>query len=209
MTTVYAKATRVLTVVILLCVALGVRGAEPDRMYVGTRKCGVCHKKKLMGNQLAAWQHGPHGGAFETLRSEHSLAIASDSGLVVPPHLSPRCLECHSTGAMIPQRDQAFPLDPANGVECETCHGPGSRYRKKKIMSDIDQARSLGLLDVGNQPALCRACHNPRSPTFDPERYVLPNGEHVGFDFEQAKTRIRHPIPEKVKGHYLEMSEEE
>ncbi len=209
MTSVYTKATRFLTVATSLCIALGVRGAEPDPMYVGARKCGVCHKKELIGNQLAAWRHGPHAGAFETLRSERSSTIASESGLVVPPHLSPRCLECHSTGAMISPRDQAFRLDLADGVQCEACHGPGSRYRKKKIMSDLDRARALGLLDVGNQPALCRTCHNPRSPTFDPERYVLPNGEHVGFDFEQAKSRIEHPIPPEVKGRYLELSEEE
>ena len=29
----------------------------------------------------------------------------------------------------------------------------------------------------------------------------------MGFDFEQAKEKIRHPIPEDVKGKYLEVEE--
>ena len=55
----------------------------------------------------------------------------------------------------------------------------------------------------------CLACHNEESPTFDPARYTLPDGSSAGFDFELAKERIPHPIPEHVKGRFIELEKEE
>ena len=37
------------------------------------------------------------------------------------------------------------------------------------------------------------------------KRYVRADGTTTGFDFELAKGRVRHPIPEDVKGRYLEL----
>ena len=93
-------------------------------------------------------------------------------------------------------------------MQCESCHGPGRDYRKKKIMSDLDLARSKGLWDPGSDEARCTTCHNQRSPTFNAARYTLPDGSSVGFDFDQAKERIAHTIPEDVKGHYVELEKE-
>ena len=103
----------------------------------------------------------------------------------------------------------AYDLETADGVQCESCHGPGRDYRKKKIMSDVEKARAKGLWDAENDAAICTACHNEKSPTFDPERYTLPDGTTTGFDFEQAKARVPHEIPEHVKGRYVELEEEE
>ena len=51
----------------------------------------------------------------------------------------------------------------------------------------------------------CLKCHNNESPTYDPERYRNADGSTSGFDFEIAKSRVPHPIPEDVKGRYLEL----
>ena len=40
------------------------------------------------------------------------------------------------------------------------------------------------------------ACHNSDSPTFE------------SFDYAQRKKDIAHPIPEDVKGHYLELEKQ-
>lgn len=189
-----------------VAVALG-RGApaEPVHQYVGAAKCKSCHAKELMGDQYGIWKaEDPHHRAFESLKSEASRAIAAKRGLAKPAHEAPECLECHVTAFGVPATQIATPLDPSEGVQCESCHGPGRDYRKKKIMSDHEQAHAKGLWYADKDAAICTKCHNERSPTFDPKRYTLPNGRTAGFDFEQAKARIPHPIPEDVKGHYLE-----
>ncbi len=172
--------------------------------YVGVRKCAGCHKKKLLGNQLAAWRKAPHAQAFETLRSEESQAIAERLGLKESADASPECLQCHVTAFGRPESDFAYTVDPSDGVQCESCHGPGRDYRKKKVMADPEWAREKGLWDT-EDPQFCVRCHNASSPTFDPKRFTRPDGSHSAFDFEVARKQIPHPIPPETKGHYLEI----
>jgi len=176
-----------------------------EHSYVGAGKCMVCHKKELMGNQLATWKSGPHYKAYGTLQSESSIAIAKELGLLVAPSKAPECLTCHVTLHSVPPERMAYPVELKNGVECESCHGPGKDYRKKKIMSKVKDARKKGLWDAGKNEGICLACHNSKSPTFDPKRYTLPDGSTVGFAFEEAKEKISHPIPADVRGKYLEL----
>lgn len=196
--------------VLPVAVALG-RGApaEPVHQYVGAARCKSCHGKELIGDQFSVWvAKDPHHRAFESLKSEASRAMVAKRGLAKPAHEAPECLECHVTAFGAPPTQVATELDPAQGVQCESCHGPGRDYRKKKIMADRELARAKGLWDADEDAAICTKCHNERSPTFDPKRYQLPNGKTAGFDFEQAKARIPHPIPEDVKGHYLELEKQ-
>ena len=189
--------------------AAGATAADGGHDYVGVRKCGVCHKKVRIGDQLGAWNRGPHAGAFATLQTEASQEIAARLELATPAHESMECLECHATAAVVPAERQAYDLALTDGVQCEACHGAGSAYRKKKVMSDPDAARAKGLTDLEQHPELCATCHNERSPTFDPTRYTLPSGGTAGFDRVQAEERIAHPIPAEVKGRYLELADEE
>ncbi len=192
---------------LLLLAAPGTRADAPgsEHDWVGVDKCGRCHKKELLGNQVAAWRQGPHARAFETLRSEASRRLARELGLSEPPEQAPDCLTCHASAFGVPAGRRAYPLELADGVQCESCHGPGRDYRKKTIMSDRDRAIRHGLWEADRDPDVCLRCHNEASPTFDPTRYRLPDGTTTGFDFEQARRRIRHPIPEEVKGRYLEV----
>jgi len=88
------------------------------------------------------------------------------------------------------------PLKTSNAVQCESCHGPGSRFAKKKTMSDHDKAVTAGLWEAGKDEKICTACHNSDGPTWDPAK---------GFDYEAAKKKIAHPIPADVKGKYIEV----
>jgi hypothetical protein len=203
-------ANRALGLGLWLALATGWAAAASagDHQYVGAKKCKTCHGKQLMGNQYGTWLKDPHHRAFETLKSEASLRIAQERGLAAPPHEADECLSCHVTAHGVPPTQIAHQLDRADGVECESCHGPGRDYRKKEIMSDREEALAKGLWDVGKDPSICTGCHNPKSPTFDPKRYELADGTHVGFDFEQAAARIVHSIPEDVKGRYVELEEQ-
>ena len=76
-------------------------------------------------------------------------------------------------------------------------------------MDDLDEARAKGLWDPDAESGICEHCHNEASPTFDPRRYTLPDGSTTGFDYDQALDKIAHPIPEHVKGRYLELRKKE
>lgn len=182
-------------------------GDEHD--YVGIEKCRTCHEKELMGDQVAAWSSAPHARAYETLRGEQSAAIALEVGIEGPAHESDACLRCHVTAFGVPPTRIANPVLASDGVQCESCHGPGRDYRKKKIMSDREKAEKKGLWKADEDASICVACHNSESPTFDAERYVLADGTTVGFDFELAKARVPHAIPEHVKGRFIELEKAE
>ncbi len=185
----------------------GPRASLGQHRYVGARKCKTCHGKELMGNQHAVWLKGPHHRAYQTLEGAQAREIAAKRALTRPPHQAPECLVCHVTGYGVSPLLFYKELDPTAGVQCESCHGPGRDFRKKKIMSVREDAIAAGLWDARDDPTICTACHNPRSPTFDHGRYTLPDGKTSGFDFKQALKRIAHPIPEEVKGRYVELEE--
>ena len=175
-----------------------VQGAEtPAHKYVGAKKCMSCHKKELIGDQYGEWKKGVHAKAFETLKSQKAAELAKKKGIAGPPQEADACLKCHVTGHGLPASAfQKAPLAAADGIQCESCHGPGADYKSKKTMSDHDRAVAKGMWEPGKDEKVCLTCHNDESPTWDPAK---------GFDFEAAKKKIAHPIPEDVKGKYLEI----
>jgi Cytochrome c554 and c-prime len=188
-----------------LLVGMVATASAKEHLYVGAAKCRSCHAKELIGNQYGAWQKGPHAKAFTTLKGEKAIKLAKEKGLATPPHESPECLECHVTGHGVPAARIRYPMKASDGVQCESCHGPGNDYRKKTTMSDEKKAIAAGMWQPGKEAKICTDCHNDRSPSWDPKKFKLANGSTVGFDFEQAKEKIAHEIPKDVKGHYLEL----
>ena len=183
-------------VALVLAVGVG-NAAAQDAKYVGLKKCKTCHKKELIGDQYGAWQKAKHAKAYETLKSDKALEVAKQAGLSGAPSESADCLKCHVTA--YEEGDAMFAkarLDPKNGVQCESCHGPGSLYKKKKTMSDHDKSVAAGMWEPGKDEKICAGCHNDESPTWDADD---------GFDFEKRKEEIAHAIPADVKGKYIEI----
>lgn len=200
---------RIIRLAPVLCLLAGLAApAAGERDWVGVDRCGRCHRKERYGDQVGAWRRDVHAGALATLRSERSLAIAKQKGLALPPDEAPECRSCHVSASGVDPLRIAHPLDAADGVQCESCHGPGADYRKKKIMSDRDDAVAHGLWKADEDPAVCTACHNERSPTWDPKRFVRPDGSTAGFDFELGKQRFPHAIPEDVRGKIVQIEEQ-
>jgi hypothetical protein len=185
---------------VILGILLGVpsSGASAsDYKYTGVRDCSRCHKKDLMGDQTAVWKKTAHATALETLKGEKAVKIAKERGIASPPHEADECVRCHATAyGVTPEQTDKRPLRLQDGVQCESCHGPGSEYKGNKVMSDREASLAAGMWDPRNDEKLCLACHNDESPTFE------------SFDFEERKEKIAHPIPEHVKGHYLELAKE-
>lgn len=163
------------------------------REYVGVNRCRTCHKKADIGNQYGKWLESGHAKAYESLATDQAAAWAAEAG-VADPLSDGRCVQCHVTAYGAPEGQVPKTFDRTAGVQCEACHGPGKDYRKKKVMMDRKLALSKGLILPKAED--CQACHNDKSPAWDPERYTRPDGAKVGFDFDQAFARIAHPVPE-------------
>ena len=170
---------------VLICIAvvtmMSLSVFAEDHTIVGEKKCSTCHKKAKYGNQTEAWASSAHATAFETLKSEASIAIAKEKGLGNPWEEA-ACLKCHTTQAFLgAELNAKNKYIVEEGVSCEACHGAGSDYKKKKIMKDHDLSVAAGL--VANAKENCVVCHNDESPTFK------------DFDFDARWAEIKHALP--------------
>lgn len=158
-----------------------------DFKYVGSKTCGMCHKKDNDGNQLKVWEESAHSKAFETLKSDEAAAVMKKLGLTTKAYETDKCLSCHTTGHGKPATafDKKFKAE--DGVQCESCHGPGSEYKSMKVMKNKDDAVAKGLIIYANDEAIkaqCVTCHNSESPTFKE------------FKFAEMYAKIKHNKPE-------------
>ncbi len=159
--------------------------------YIGVEACGKCHKRDTTGNQLGQWQQSKHAKAFATLGTPAAKEIAKAKG-IADPQKDAKCLKCHVTAHGVDAslivkgatpEEKGFVAE--EGVQCESCHGPGSLYKSRKVMKDKAAAVAAGL--VVPTEKVCIACHNAESPTFK------------SFNYAEAKKKIEHPNPNKGK----------
>ncbi|MFQ6607415.1 MAG: multiheme c-type cytochrome [Fidelibacterota bacterium] len=169
-----------LTVIISATPIRSLSDNEPQ--YVGVKKCQICHATPEIGDQYGIWKLSKHAQAFATLLSEESLKIAKERGLTVLPHEAPECLECHVTGYGADDSKFESPQVMELGIQCESCHGPGSEYKKISIMLDREQSLANGLIIPTEET--CIKCHNERSPRYK------------SFHFEDFVKKIDHKVPE-------------
>ncbi len=148
---------RAISITVLLLLSLPLAAAPLQPIYVGAKACGACHDGALSGHQFTKWTRTKHARAWEVLKLPESVAIARLSGLRRNPWEEPICLGCHVTGynAEDWQKDDDFRLE--DGVQCESCHGPGSEYMREEVMKNRDLAVQAGLRLTGKQD--CLGCH--------------------------------------------------
>ncbi|HEY6952089.1 MAG TPA: cytochrome c family protein [Bacteroidota bacterium] len=168
----------------LLGVAVISSYATAQNKYVGTKMCKACHNSEKQGKQFEVWSKTKHAEAYKTLATAKADDIAKAKGLTKPAAESPECLECHAKPVDPKLADKSY--DAKDGVQCETCHGPGSAYKNMTIMKDKAKAIAAGLTDFKDSASIekwCKTCHNEKSPTFK------------GFKFDEMWGKIKHPIP--------------
>jgi len=153
--------------------------------YIGAAKCKVCHKKEKKGNQYGKWLESDHAQAYTTLLSDESKAICKEMGITEAPEKAAECLKCHITGhgAKAELLGKKYTIE--EGVSCEACHGAAKDW-KKPHAKDPATAKTLGLMDPTDEK-MCRACHNPESPTYKE------------FVYKDKLAMIAHPNPMKEK----------
>jgi hypothetical protein len=167
--------------ILMLCLALfaggSVKAQEPE--YIGAAKCKMCHNKPATGQQYKIWSEKPHANAMKSLSNQESLDYAKKNG-IADPTKEPSCLKCHSTFGAVPENLRAG-ITIEEGVSCESCHGPGSKYKTNTIMKDQAKSIENGLIIPDKK--LCESCHNEKNPF------------HKPFNYEEALKKIAHPNP--------------
>ncbi len=158
--------------------------------YVGVETCEICHSSQRIGRQFFVWAASPHARAYRDLSSPEARAIAERLH-VADPTKDGRCLSCHVTGYGKPLPEILSTFRMTDGVQCESCHGPGEDYAHFSVMISPRKSALAGLNRKPDE-STCKTCHNPSSPTFR------------GFDYHRALSEIAHPIPPAYKKESLE-----
>jgi hypothetical protein len=103
-----------------------------ERRYVGAARCGECHDAAL-----AFWNNTPHARAFFTLAKIDKTGDRA-------------CVRCHVTGFEQPGGHRGSRPAGLEAVQCEVCHGPGSRHA---------ETESLAAIEPEPPRSLCESCH--------------------------------------------------
>lgn len=129
---------RVLQILSVIGLLSGTAEAAPEP--IGAERCGACHIE-----EYDSWKGTAHAKALAKLSK--------------PKQRDPVCRSCHTS--------DASSSDPAlAGVQCESCHGPGSLYAPDFVMKDEKLRTLLGLKKVTE--ATCRSCHDGDTPSARP-----------------------------------------
>ncbi len=137
-----------------------------DAKYIGAAKCKMCHNKADKGEQYNKWLASPHAKAMASLKGDEAK--------------NPKCLKCHSTAAGVDQ-GLVMSITVAEGVSCESCHGPGSLYKVATVMKDQKLALSKGM--TMPEEKVCKKCHNEESP------------HYKGFNYKEYVAKTSHDDP--------------
>jgi hypothetical protein len=109
--------------------------APGQASYVGIDACSKCHE-----SQREFWNQTAHAAAYPTLSSQHK-------------EFNLDCVGCHVTGYGKPGGSTVTHVEKLTGVQCEVCHGPGSKH--------AESPKERGLVSMP-APATCASeCHHP------------------------------------------------
>jgi hypothetical protein len=184
-----SKTLLVGSLAIAVCLGFSLSAMAADPTFIGSSKCKMCHSKvKMGGAEYLKWQKGSHSKAFKTLATDAAKEMGAKIG-VTDPATDEKCLKCHITDASIADNEKIR----AEGVGCERCHGAGSAYKSKTVMSDYDKAIAAGMRKLKgeneektkkNIEALCRECHGLE------HKDINPGAKE--FKFKEQLAKMKH-----------------
>jgi hypothetical protein len=188
---------------LLLVVLIGVflvassaaRAADPPK-YTGPGSCASpsCHGGVAPRSDNSVWQNeystwvvkDKHAQAFTALSLP--IAVRMAKILELPNAFSaPKCLACHALD--VPDAQRARTFDLADGVSCESCHGPASNWLGPHTTKGCTHQQSIdaGMYDdrdLISRSQKCLSCHLGTSEKFVDHQMIAAG--HPDLYFELA-----------------------
>lgn len=176
--------------------ALSEDAASEPAKYLGVVTCSgsTCHgaphplvDSKVNQNEFITWHRDDaHAKAYRVLLEEKGQRIAHNLGLDNAATAS-ECLNCHANNAPEAQRGKRFQI--ADGVSCETCHGPASKWLGTHVTGEASRADNLKVgMYPTEEPAarakLCLACHLGAENKFATHRIMGAGHPRLSFELD-------------------------
>jgi hypothetical protein len=143
----------------------------PDAKYTGPGSCSSpsCHggvqprqQSSVLQNEYSTWVlKDKHTKAFAALTTPIGKRMGQILGLA-HPEAEQKCLVCHSLNVAADMRSRSFDVD--EGVSCENCHGPASKWLGPHTEDKWTHAQSVqaGMhdnRDLIQRTEKCLECH--------------------------------------------------
>jgi Cytochrome c554 and c-prime len=128
--------------------------APGEATYVGLEACSKCH-----ASQRKFWDQTSHAVAYATLSSQHK-------------EFNLDCVGCHVTGYGKPGGTTVTHVENLTSVQCEVCHGPGSKH--------VASTKDKSLVKIPDRGFCASECHHPPHV-------------HVGWSADAAWSKIVGP----------------
>jgi hypothetical protein len=175
--------------------------------FVGVASCGgtTCHGRSegdgpvVRQDEIMLWQDpssaaGAHSRAYAVLSDPRSQVIAQRLG-IGEASSAEMCLGCHATPA--DARGARFQL--ADGVGCESCHGPASGWLSSHYAVGGTHANNVsrGLVPLENpraRAAVCLDCHfgSADEGQFVTHRIMAAGHPRISFELDLFTTLQQH-----------------
>src|SRR5262249_5232641 len=142
--------------------------------YIGPGSCAAtsCHGSvkpiagsRILQDEYSTWiLKDKHSHAYQALTGEVGERMARILKLGTKAEEAPKCLACHALDTKPEQRGR--PFDIAEGVSCESCHGPAQRWLGQHTARDSADKHAesvrLRMPDTRNgvtRTVKCLECH--------------------------------------------------
>lgn len=186
--------------------------AGPSK-YLGVVTCSgsTCHgapragDARIMQNEFLIWHRDDkHAKAYRVLLEEKSQRIARNLGIENAAS-APECLACHATNAAAELRGKRFQI--ADGVGCEACHGPASKWLGLHVTGEASREENLkaGMYrteEPNARATLCLSCHLGNDSKFATHRIM--GAGHPRLSFELDTFTVLQPAHYRVDADYRE-----
>ncbi len=150
-----------------------------DAQYYGVTYCTTCHTELRPPfeddlcrlNEYKVWsEQDKHSLAYKILIAKEgtrAATMAKNMKWAKPFTEDARCLNCHAANVAEERRAKVFNI--ADGVSCDSCHGPSSlwvlehafkeRWRTKKSAAEKEAMGMFDVRDPVKRATMCMGCH--------------------------------------------------
>ena len=177
-------------------------------MFLGSLSCASasCHGNPRRESVLGSAAHffldrDTHQRGGEVLRGQRSREMAARLNLPRPAWETRECLACHAPAAMPATDHRDFPVKLAEGVGCESCHGPArewlgphhSREWKQSAIWSGDQKARAGFRDTKDLPTrvgVCAVCHVGNARQYVSHDFIAAGHPRLTFEYSALQSQM-------------------